>query len=87
VAGRQIGVYVHSGRPPADALPPAVESLPLRDVLTHARQSGRFPDRPFYTGFLIHEDRIGWIWTFQSLSGRDNVRIVRARDAAVYPWP
>jgi hypothetical protein len=87
VAGRQIGVYVHSGRPPADALPPAMESLPLRDVLTHARQSGRFPDRPFYTGFLIHEDRIGWVWTFQGLSGRDNVPIVRARDAAVYLWP
>jgi hypothetical protein len=87
VAGRQVRVYVHSGRPPAEALPPALDSLPLRDVLTHARQSARFPNRPFYTGYLIHEGRIGWVWIFQSLSGRDNVPIVRARDAAVYPWP
>ncbi len=87
VAGKQVAVYVHNGRPPSEALPPPLDSLPLRDVLTHAHQSGRFPDRPFYTGFLIHETRIGWVWTFQSLSGRDNVPIVRAHDAAVYPWP
>ncbi len=87
VAGKQVGVYVHNGRPPSEALPPTLDSLPLRDVLAHVRRSGRFPDRPFYTGFLIHESRIGWVWTFQSLSGHDTVPIVRARDAAVYPWP
>jgi hypothetical protein len=87
VAGKQVDVYVHSGRPPSEALPPPLDSLPLRDVLTHAHQSGRFPDRPFYSGFLIHEGRTGWVWIFQSLSGRDNIPIVRARDAAVYPWP
>jgi hypothetical protein len=86
VAGKQVGVYVHSGRPPTEPLPPALDSLPLRNVMAHAHQSGRFPDRPFYTGFLIHEGRIGWVWTFQSLSGRDNIPIVRAHDAAVYPW-
>jgi hypothetical protein len=87
IAGKQVGVYVHSGRPPNEPLPPTLDSLPLRDIMTHAHQSGRFPDRPFYTGFLIYQQRIGWTWTFASLSGRDNIPIVRAKDAAVYPWP
>jgi hypothetical protein len=86
VAGRQVGVYVHSGRPPSEPLPPALDSLPLPAILTLARKSGRFPDRPFYTGFLIYQSRIGWVWTLQSLSGRDHIPIVRAHDAAVYPW-
>ena len=87
VAGNQVDVYVHSGRPPNEPLPPALDSLPLRDILTRAHKSGRFPDHPFYSGFAIHQVRTGWTWTFQSLSGRDNIPLVRARDAAVYPWP
>jgi hypothetical protein len=41
---------------------------------------------PFYEGFLIHTARTGWIWYFQSLSRRDTIPQVRARDGAVYPW-
>jgi hypothetical protein len=82
----EVVVYVHSGRPPDDPPPPALDSLPLRDVLARARQSKGFPQHPLYTGFLIHSDRAGWIWYFQSLSRRDNIPQIRARDAAVYPW-
>jgi len=82
----QAVVYVHSGRPPDEPPPPALDGLPLRELMTTARQSKRFPAHPFYTGFLIHNDRSGWIWIFQSLSRRDNIPQVRARDAAVYPW-
>jgi hypothetical protein len=86
VAQRRVSLYVHSGAPPEDAIPPAMDSLPLAEVLTRAQKSGRFPHHPLYTGFLMHEARIGWVWTFQSLSRRDSVPIVRARDGAVYPW-
>jgi len=79
-------VYVHSGRPPDDPAPPPFDGLALGDLLTRARQNKRFPTHPFYTGFLIHSDRIGWIWYFSSLSRRDNIPQVRARDAAVSPW-
>jgi hypothetical protein len=82
----EVVVYVHSGRPPDDPAPPALDSLPLRELLSQARQSKRFPQHPLYTGFLIHSDRMGWIWYFQSLSRRDDIPRVRARDAAVYPW-
>jgi hypothetical protein len=79
-------VYVHSGRPPDDPPPPALDALPLRELLTTARQNKRFPAHPFYTGFLIHSDRMGWIWYFSSLSRRETIPQVRARDAAVSPW-
>jgi hypothetical protein len=79
-------VYVNSGRPPDDPPPPALDSLSLRDLLARARQTKRFPQHPLYTGFLIYSDRMGWIWYFQSLSRRDDIPRVRARDAAVYPW-
>jgi hypothetical protein len=82
----QAVVYVHSGRPPDDPPPPALDALPLRDLLARARQNKRFPSHPMYTGFLIHNDRLGWIWYLQSLSRRDDIPQVRARDAAVYPW-
>ena len=82
----EVMVYVHSGRPPSDPPPPALDSLPLRELLTQARQNTRFPTHPFYTGFLIYNDRSGWIWYLQSLSRREMIPQVRARDAAVYPW-
>jgi hypothetical protein len=46
IAERQVSVYVHSGRPPAEALPALMESLSLRDVLTRARKSERFSGHP-----------------------------------------
>jgi hypothetical protein len=86
VAQRKIMVYVHSGKPPQEALPPVLEGLPLHDLLTRARQNSKFPEHPFYSGFLIHLDRMGWVWRFQSLSQRDSIPWIRAKDAAVYPW-
>jgi hypothetical protein len=82
----EVVVYVHSGRPPDDPAPPTLDSLPLGELLTRARQNKRFPALPYYTGFLIHMERSGWIWYLQSLSRRENIPQVRARDAAVYPW-
>jgi hypothetical protein len=82
----QAVVYVHSGRPPDDPPPPALDALPLRDLLVRARQNKKFPPHPLYTGFLIHSERSGWVWYLQSLSRRNDIPIVRARDGAVYPW-
>jgi hypothetical protein len=86
LGSEEVVVYVHSGRPPDDPAPPPLDSLPLGDLFARARENKRFPTLPFYTGFLIHTERTGWIWYFRSLSQRENIPQVRARDAAVYPW-
>jgi hypothetical protein len=86
VAQRAVMVYVHSGRPPQEPLPPTLEGMPLRDLLARARQQTTFPQHPFYSGLLIHLDRMGWVWRLQSLSQRDSIPWIRASDGAVYPW-
>jgi hypothetical protein len=86
VGRQQVSVYAHSGNPGKDDAPPGLDGLPLRDLLTRARRTDRFPELPFYTGFLLYLDRMGWVWNFQSLSRRESIPSVRARDGAVYPW-
>lgn len=64
---------------------PAAASLPLADVLKRARAGKGFGERPFYSGYLIHLPREGWVWYFSAPSG-DSFPRVRARDAKVYPY-
>lgn len=64
---------------------PAAVSLPLPDVLQRARAGKGFGERPFYSGYLIHLPREGWVWYFGAPSG-DSFPRVRARDAKVYPY-
>lgn len=78
--------YVHSGRPPDEPPPPALDGPLLSSLLMNAREDKRFPSHPAYTAFLIHSERMGPIWIFQSLSRRENIPRVRAHDGAIYPW-
>ena len=86
VAQRAVMVYVHDGRPPQEALPPPLDGMALRDLLGRLREQPTFPQQPFYSGFLLHLDRMGWVWRFSSLSQRDSFPWIRATDGAVYPW-
>jgi len=86
VSRQQVTASVQRGRPSSGAVPPAFEGLSLRDLLARAQASPRFIEHPFYAGFITHIDREGWVWRLQSLSGRDSLPRVRARDAAVYPY-
>lgn len=64
---------------------PEPASLGLDQILEHARRGRGFADRPFYSGYMIHLPREGWVWYFQSASG-DSFPRVRARDGRVYPY-
>jgi hypothetical protein len=69
----------------AAALPPPV-SLPLAEILEHARRGRGFEDKPYYAGYLIHLPREGWVWYFRAVSGTTGYPRVRARDGKTYPY-
>ena len=78
---------VSRGRPSKRELPPGnVDSGRLGEVIAAATRRG-FSDYPFYNGYLIHLEREGWVWYLQSLSRRDSLPRIRARDGAPYPYP
>lgn len=67
------------------APPAAPVSLGLERILGGARKGQGFVDRPFYTGYMIHLPREGWVWYFSTPSG-DGLPRVRARDGRAYPY-
>jgi DNA-directed RNA polymerase subunit RPC12/RpoP len=63
---------------------PAPQVLSLARTLERSRS--KLPSRPFYKGYMIHSGREGWVWYFSTLSGRENIPRVRARDGRTWPW-
>jgi hypothetical protein len=87
VATQKVTAQVTRGRPPPRALPPGPpDTRRLGEVIAAAATSGRFRSLPFYNGYLTHLDREGWVWYLQSLSRRETLPRVRARDGAVFPY-
>jgi hypothetical protein len=70
-----------------ETAPPAPASLPLDALLERARRGRGFEDKPYYTGYLIHLPREGWVWYFRPISGTGSYPRVRARDGRTYPYP
>jgi hypothetical protein len=66
--------------------PPPANVLPLPEVLSRAkaRRHG-VTDRPFYSGYMIHLPREGWVWYFSAPSG-DSFPRARATDGRTYPY-
>ena len=88
IAQRKTVAHITTGRPPSGTLPPtSVDSRRLGDLLATAKRGRGFVEYPLYSGYLIHNDREGWVWYLQSLSRREPLPRVRARDGAVYPYP
>ena len=84
---QKLTALVALARPPSRELPPTrVDSRPLGEVIATAKRGRGFIEYPFYNGYLIHLDREGWVWYLQSLSRRESLPRVRARDGAVYPY-
>jgi hypothetical protein len=87
IQGTTVRALLEEGRNsndrPAPA-PPTILSLP--EVLTRAkaRRNG-VADRPFYTGYMIHLPREGWVWYFSAPSG-DSFPRARATDGRTYPY-
>jgi hypothetical protein len=65
---------------------PAPVSLPLPELLERARRNREFADKPYYSGYLIHLPREGWVWYFSGFSGSGSFPRVRARDGKTYPY-
>lgn len=84
IKGTTVSVLVDADvRKDAEAGPPV--SLPLPELLTRAKTRKGFGDRPFYSGYMIHLPREGWVWYFRAPSG-DSFPRARARDGRVYPY-
>lgn len=64
----------------------AAASLPLAEILERARRSPAFADKPYYSGYLVHLPREGWVWYFSPISGAGSYPRVRARDGKTYPY-
>jgi hypothetical protein len=83
IKGTVVSAIIHDDDRDRDAGEPV--SLPLPAILETARRGRGFPDRPFYSGYMIHLPREGWVWYFRAPSG-DSFPRVRARDGRVYPY-
>jgi LSD1 subclass zinc finger protein len=82
--GGQTSVQLITGRPSDENVPPSPKVLSLQATLERSR--ARRPSRPFYNGYMIHLGREGWVWYLSSLTGRENIPRVRARDGRAWPY-
>jgi hypothetical protein len=87
VSKGEMRILVERGRPDVDRYPKrAAESIPMATLLSHARTGKGWVTRPFYQGYLIQLRDEGWVWYLNSLSGRDSLPRVRARDGRAWPY-
>jgi hypothetical protein len=84
IKGTQVRALPHEERAVAGV--PAPASLPLVEILERARGGRDFEDKPYYSGYLIHLPREGWVWYFRALAGTTGYPRVRASDGRVYPY-
>ena len=85
IKGTQVQALATEDRREATS-PPPPESLALAEILERARRTRAFTDKPYYSGYLIHLPREGWVWYFRAISGEGSFPRVRARDGRVYPY-
>lgn len=87
IQGTTVRALLEEGRNsndrPAPA-PPTILSLPEVLIRAKARRNG-VADRPFYSGYMIHLPREGWVWYFSAPSG-DSFPRARATDGRTYPY-
>lgn len=73
-----------TSRPSKDVGPPPPQVLTLAQTMQRSRRNR--PERPFYKGYMVHSGVEGWVWYLSTLSGRENVPRVRARDGRAWPY-
>ncbi|MFN7915375.1 MAG: hypothetical protein U0Q55_08540 [Vicinamibacterales bacterium] len=76
------------GRPSASDQPPsaAVNSLTLAALLERAKRGRGFVPASFYDGYMIFNEREGWVWYLTGRGQMQTLPRVRAKDGAVYPY-
>lgn len=85
--GRVTGLAT-GGRPSkSDAPPPAsADGLALGDLLPRAKRAKSFVPAAFYDGYMIFNEREGWVWYLTGRGQLQTLPRVRAKDGAVYPY-
>jgi hypothetical protein len=84
---QKVTALVVRGQPPSRELGLSeVDSHPLPELLVLAKKGKGFSEHPFYNAYMVFLEREGWVWYFNSLSGRDSLPRVRGRDGATYPY-
>lgn len=75
-------------RPSASDQPPtaAVNSLTLSALLERAKRGRGFVPASFYDGYMIFNEREGWVWYLTGRGQMQTLPRVRAKDGAVYPY-
>lgn len=87
VGRREMRVLVERGRPNPTQYPKtSAESTAMPALLARARTQKNWVTKPFYQGYLIRLDDEGWVWYLNSLSGRDSIPRLRAKDGKTYPY-
>jgi hypothetical protein len=83
VARAKAAATVTRGRPMSIQVPPTESLMPMPELLSRARTQAGFVDRPAYLGELVHYSPNGWVWRLATLSGRERLPMIRARDGRV----
>ncbi len=82
----EVRALVVSAHARGEALPPHPASLPLKGILEGVDRAGKLPAKPFYSGYLIHLEREGWVWYLSTLSRQESIPRARAADGRPYPY-
>lgn len=88
ISQQSVKVLATGGRPSATDQPPtvAVNSLALAPLLERAKKGRGFVPAPFYDGYMILNEREGWVWYLTGRGQTQSLPRVRAKDGAVYPY-
>ena len=83
-----ITALVLHGKPSAhEQPPPAVDSLPLLQLMSTAQRKPAFAQPSFFDGYMIYNDSEGWVWYLTGRGFDESLPRLRARDAAAFPYP
>lgn len=83
IARAKVAADVTRGRPTSAEAPPMEPLLAMANLLDRARAQKGFLDRPYYLGDLVYYASNGWVWRLKTLSGRETLPLIRARDGQV----
>lgn len=88
VTQRGVKALATASRPSDSDRPPtaAVNSLTLAPLLERAKRGRSFVPASFYDGYMIFNEREGWVWYLTGRGQMQTLPRVRAKDGAVYPY-
>lgn len=66
--------------------PPPADILPLVQLMPIARRKPAFAEPSFFDGYMIYNEREGWVWYLTGRGFDESLPRLRARDGASYPY-